>query len=1356
MRIFTSRLLFPFIISIAVTSGLNAAEPWDVPFNSDTAATLKAANAVTVEDQQPIVVLLEDHRFTIENDGRVRGTTRKVYKVLREDAVEVWSSVEQQYQPWRSRKPAIRARVIAKSGSVHQLDPKTIAEAPVTEFDQNTYSDARELRVPLPAVAAGSIVEYEVGMDESPAFAEAGITQRVEIFDTVPIQRFHLSIDSPTEAAVRMASGQIADSAIHRAQDKRLSHLDFDLGPFKARKHVEYKRPFDASPWPWFAFTTARSWQSIAAKYSDLVDKQIEAADLKPLMSTSAAGADALAQIAQLASQLHRNIRYTGVEFSEASIVPVRPSDVLQRRFGDCKDKSALLVAMLRAAGFNANVALLLSGFGPDVDKDLPGIDLFDHAIVHVDMPQHPLWIDATASDLRIGDLPFADQGRLALIASRNTSAPVTIPEQTDTWERHTYEVHFRDFGPGSITETMEAHGPAEGMFRSSYASGDDPKTALEKYVKSSYAAKQLGKFEVSGGDDLGVPVRVSVEAAQTPQVMTTAEVAQINLGPERVLAKLPYGMRQTEDEDEPADEKTPPRTSDFILPSPGALVHVYKLFPPSQYKIANLPKPSKVALGPLTLSKDYRQVSEGEVDVEYRLEIPKRRITAEEYEKIRASIKEIAKQPAETMNFAPATAELLAIGQYSKAIAMVRDDVAKKADDATAHIRFSRLLVTCGLGGPARAEALKATELDPRSSQAWQALAWAWQNDTFGRLREGDWNRAEAIKALRKAMELDPDDVVAATDLAILLEFNDLGERYGRGADLAGALEIYRDVMKKRNLPNLELNITPDLFYSGKYDQAREESTRSSEAQKIAFNGAAIAIEQGVARGILHIQTAAVQPSDRTQLLVTAGILMAHLRRYEDATAMMQAAQRIANNPQLGSLVQMLSRTKKYEDAMAPATDPRHAVHAILGLVLADKIDAASVKSLVSSRAKVNEADFAKDAGEVRNGLATIRRQLSSVGFTAENLIDIAFTQMALEKTGDDTRGYKITSSGGSFPTMYVVKEGDGYKILGSADSAEDVGSLVLDLLKQDKTADAQWWLDQIVPDLKSEKSGWLPAAHGLWSGLTPETRGPAAIRLAAASLIGRSSKSPEAIRILQDGLKSAKNAIDRAQIEQALCEAFAKSEKWEDVRTTAKQLMTSRTFADAGLEYLMKASEALNDWKGLETISLDQLKISAQDQRALRSLAIARMRSGNAAGADEAIAKLKSSSHSDKADELTSWNQILNGRITEETLASLKSQSANKPLGAVTVTTGNSYLIALASATAGKTDEALDSLKSSVGITDTVELDARAWVVYGDICDQMQFKDAAAESWRKARAAKNESDAAKWSLATLTKAGK
>src|SRR5207253_9697770 len=93
---------------------------------------------------------------------------------------------------------------------------------------------------------------------------------------------------------------------------------------------------------------------------------------------------------------------------------------------GDCKDLSTLLAGLLRAAGIEAQVALL-GASSPTTLEELPGFG-FDHAIVHV--PGDPsLWVDPTQDG--DGTLPPMDQDRLVLVASRATTALSRTPEST-------------------------------------------------------------------------------------------------------------------------------------------------------------------------------------------------------------------------------------------------------------------------------------------------------------------------------------------------------------------------------------------------------------------------------------------------------------------------------------------------------------------------------------------------------------------------------------------------------------------------------------------------------------------------------------------------------------------------------------------------------------------------------------------------------------------------------------------------------------------------------------------------------------------------------------------------------------
>src|SRR5262249_38751556 len=143
--------------------------------------------------------------------------------------------------------------------------------------------------------------------------------------------------------------------------------------------------PYEMPDGSYISISTAESWEAVAKGYSAVVERQLTAGSVAQGVRRATAGKsgrDAIAA-APLAG-VHKQGRETGVELGEASIVPREPAETLRRKYGDCKDQAALLVAMLRAASIPAHVALLSSGDDHDVDEDQPGFGLFNHAIVYL------------------------------------------------------------------------------------------------------------------------------------------------------------------------------------------------------------------------------------------------------------------------------------------------------------------------------------------------------------------------------------------------------------------------------------------------------------------------------------------------------------------------------------------------------------------------------------------------------------------------------------------------------------------------------------------------------------------------------------------------------------------------------------------------------------------------------------------------------------------------------------------------------------------------------------------------------------------------------------------------------------
>ena len=86
-------------------------------------------------------------------------------------------------------------------------------------------------------------------------------------------------------------------------------------------------------------------------------------------------------------------IRYVGLFDGVHTHRPHKIDDILLRRFGDCKDKSILLVTLLRKLGFDAYPTLVNSIERGKFDVNLPSIAAFDHVITAVDWQDQTLLV---------------------------------------------------------------------------------------------------------------------------------------------------------------------------------------------------------------------------------------------------------------------------------------------------------------------------------------------------------------------------------------------------------------------------------------------------------------------------------------------------------------------------------------------------------------------------------------------------------------------------------------------------------------------------------------------------------------------------------------------------------------------------------------------------------------------------------------------------------------------------------------------------------------------------------------------------------------------------------------------------
>ena len=128
---------------------------------------------------------------------------------------------------------------------------------------------------------------------------------------------------------------------------------------------------------------------------------------------------------------------------------------MLRNRYGDCKDKATLLIAMLQAVGVRAYPVLILTRDDGLTNRDFPSSD-FNHVIAALSTDDGYLFMDPTSVNTPFGDLPWTDQGANVLVVKEDGSGDMV---QTPLLPPERSRIHWQ------VTATLQPNGDLEGNY---------------------------------------------------------------------------------------------------------------------------------------------------------------------------------------------------------------------------------------------------------------------------------------------------------------------------------------------------------------------------------------------------------------------------------------------------------------------------------------------------------------------------------------------------------------------------------------------------------------------------------------------------------------------------------------------------------------------------------------------------------------------------------------------------------------------------------------------------------------------------------------------------------------------------
>ena len=459
-----------------------------------------------------VIVVLDEKVDDVQANGTRRSTLHEVFKVLTDEGMG-YAHVEIGYNAHREEVSVEYARIITPWGEIIPLSDTAVrASTPYGNYP--SYSNYRVLTFSFPEVLIGSVIDYKVVIEERrPAMAGTYASKfYFQGYEPTIISRFR--VITPEDMDLRYSlrnplAEDEPDPQVSRKHGKKITLWEYRDIP---RITPEYNMPPLAEIACNIRVTTVSSWKEFFAWWNKLQDRKSEADDaIREKVAALTAGLSTPEEKASaIFSYVEQQIRYVAINLGQSAYEPAAARVVFANKYGDCKDKSTLLICMLEEAGVPASYALVSTRDREKLTRDFPYPFQFNHCIVAIETTEGYHFLDPAGETYPFAYLPSEDQDRECLLLKGSkgifANTPPVQPHDNGVLQQQTIAI-----GPdGSLEVVRKAstfgdYGASDRAAFISYGP-TDPREHIERAVNSLAPDAKLIAYEVSDPLHFEVP----------------------------------------------------------------------------------------------------------------------------------------------------------------------------------------------------------------------------------------------------------------------------------------------------------------------------------------------------------------------------------------------------------------------------------------------------------------------------------------------------------------------------------------------------------------------------------------------------------------------------------------------------------------------------------------------------------------------------------------------------------------------------------------------------------------------------------------------------------------------------------
>lgn len=351
---------------------------------------------------QALAVRLLDEQVRFDNAG-THEYHHMVIRVTRAEALSAAGTIELPWQPGIGTLTINSLKILRGDQVIDVLKSQKFSIIRRENKLETGMLDGQLTAVmQVAGLQVGDSISLETVLDQRNPILDGHNEAMGSLFGGLTADHFHYAISWPQGRDVRYRVGDVLPKPRVATHDG-ITSVTIDTTAYNAPA-APASAPARVLQRGEVAASDFTGWNEVATLFAPLYAKASTIPADSPLQAEvariAAASEDPKARAAAALQLVQSQVRYLADVSGLGGYLPADADTVWKNRYGDCKGKSVLLLALLHALGIEARPALVSSDHGDGMDTALPMPGQFDHVIVEATIAGKTYWLDGT----RLGD----------------------------------------------------------------------------------------------------------------------------------------------------------------------------------------------------------------------------------------------------------------------------------------------------------------------------------------------------------------------------------------------------------------------------------------------------------------------------------------------------------------------------------------------------------------------------------------------------------------------------------------------------------------------------------------------------------------------------------------------------------------------------------------------------------------------------------------------------------------------------------------------------------------------------------------------------------------------------------------